>query len=111
MGKRIILSRIISSIPLGLALALINATIFTIGLFVPVTGQECSKDEAYDPISGKCDYIFGPCPKGETRGESGFCAPISQSCPIGTAIDEDPVCEPIQHKQSEGEIRNIHWAE
>ena len=34
------------------------------------------------------------CREGETRGESGYCAPMPKECPPGTAIDEDPACEP-----------------
>jgi hypothetical protein len=34
----------------------------------------CPPDFAFDPTTGECDSTLGPCPEGETRGESGFCA-------------------------------------
>ena len=54
----------------------------------------CPPDFAFDPTTGECDSTLGPCPEGETRGESGSCAVIPESCPPGMYIDEDPLCEP-----------------
>lgn len=55
---------------------------------------KCTGDFAFDPTTGECDSTLGPCPEGETRGESGFCAVMPKECPAGTYIDEDPLCEP-----------------
>jgi hypothetical protein len=57
-------------------------------------GVQCTGDFAFDPTTGECDSTLGPCPEGETRGESGFCAMMPKECPPGTYIDEDPLCEP-----------------
>ena len=64
-------------------------------------GAQCTGDFAFDPTTGECDSTLGPCPEGETRGESGFCAVMPEECPPGTYIDEDPLCEPCP---SEGQI-------
>jgi len=61
----------------------------------------CTGDFALDPTTGDCDSTLGPCPEGETRGESGFCAVMPKECPPGTYIDEDPFCEPCP---TEGQI-------
>ena len=34
----------------------------------------CPADSVLDPTTGVCDSTLIPCPEGETRGESGFCA-------------------------------------
>jgi hypothetical protein len=53
-------------------------------------------DQAAPAIDG-CPHFssstLGPCPEGETRGESGFCAVMPESCPPGMYINEDPLCE------------------
>jgi hypothetical protein len=64
-------------------------------------GDQCTGDFALDPTTGECDPTGGPCPEGETRGESGFCAVMPEECPPGTYIDEDPLCEPCP---TEGQI-------
>lgn len=64
-------------------------------------GVQCTGDFAFDPTTGECDSTLGPCPAGETRGESGFCAVMPKECPPGTYIDEDPLCEPCP---TEGQI-------
>ena len=64
-------------------------------------GDQCVGDFALDPTTGLCDPTTGPCPEGETRGESGFCAVMPEECPPGTYIDEDPLCEPCP---TEGQI-------
>jgi hypothetical protein len=61
----------------------------------------CPVDSVLDPTMGECDSTLGPCPEGETRGESGFCAVMPESCPFGMYIDEDPFCEPCP---KEGDI-------
>ena len=40
---------------------------------VPSSSGGCPVDFALDPTTGECDSTLGPCPEGETRGESGFC--------------------------------------
>jgi hypothetical protein len=64
-------------------------------------GKQCAGDFALDPTTGECDPTLGPCPDGETRGGSGFCAVMPEECPPGTYIDEDPLCEPCP---TEGQI-------
>jgi len=56
--------------------------------------DECPPNFALDPTTGECDSILGPCPEGETRGESGYCAVMPEECPPGMYINEDPLCEP-----------------
>ncbi len=101
----------INSLSLELVMALIIPSVFSIGLFNPASGQECSENEAYDPTTGNCDYLFGSCPQGETRGESGFCAPVPLSCPQGMAIGEDPICEPRPITEQPVEVRTIQWTQ
>src|SRR5919106_1703141 len=64
-------------------------------------GDQCVGDFALDPTTGECDPTTGPCPEGEIRGESGFCAVMPEVCPPGMYIDEDPLCEPCP---TEGQI-------
>ena len=64
-------------------------------------GDQCVGDFALDPTTGECDPTTGPCPEGEIRGESGFCAVMPEECPPGMYIDEDPLCEPCP---TEGQI-------
>ena len=68
---------------------------------VETPSDGCPADFALDPTTGECDPTGGPCPEGETRGESGFCAVMPEACPPGTYIDEDPLCEPCP---TEGQI-------
>ena len=67
----------------------------------PSSSGGCPVDFALDPTTGECDSTLGPCPEGETRGESGFCAVMPETCSPGTYINEDPLCEPCP---TEGDI-------
>lgn len=98
----------INSLRIEIMVAFVVSSIFTIAQVYSAMGQECSKDDGHFAISN-CDGIFGPCPQGETRGESGFCAPMPELCPQGTKIDEDPICEPISEQPAE--VRNVQWAQ
>jgi hypothetical protein len=62
---------------------------------------ECLHNFVLDPTSGKCDPTKGPCPAGEIRGDSGFCAVMPEECSPGKYIDEDPLCQPCP---TEGQI-------
>ena len=68
---------------------------------VDTPSDGCPVNFALDPTTGECDPTEGPCPEGETRGESGFCAVMPEECPPGMYIDEDPLCEPCP---TEGQI-------
>jgi hypothetical protein len=61
----------------------------------------CPADFVLDPTTGECDSILGPCPEGETRGASGYCAVMPENCPPGMYVDEDPLCEPCP---TEGDV-------
>lgn len=60
----------------------------------PKGQQDCPPDTTFDPVNKECDPDDDPCPKGEIRGRSGYCAVLPDKCPPGTSIDEDPICEP-----------------
>ena len=62
---------------------------------------ECPDNFVLDPTSGKCDPTKGPCPAGEIRGDTGFCAVMPEECSPGKYIDEDPLCQPCP---TEGQI-------
>lgn len=68
---------------------------------VDTPSDGCPVNFALDPTTAECDPTEGPCPEGETRGESGFCAVMPEECPSGMYIDEDPLCEPCP---TEGQI-------
>jgi hypothetical protein len=70
---------------------------------VAAPSDGCPVDFVLDPTTGKCDSTLGPCPEGETRGESGFCAVMPENCPPGMYINEDPLCEPCP---TEGDVLN-----
>lgn len=70
---------------------------------VTAPSDGCPVDFVLDPTTGECDSTLGPCPEGETRGESGFCAVMPENCPPGTYINEDPLCEPCP---TEGDVPN-----
>jgi hypothetical protein len=61
----------------------------------------CPADFVLDPTTGECDSTLGPCPEGETRGESGYCAVMPENCPPGMYVSEDPLCEPCP---TEGDV-------
>jgi hypothetical protein len=65
------------------------------------SAPECSDNFVLDPTTGECDPTKGPCPAGEIRGDSGFCAVMPEECSPGSYIDEDPLCEPCP---TEGQI-------
>jgi hypothetical protein len=65
------------------------------------SAPECSDNFVLDPTTGECDPTKGPCPAGEIRGDSGFCAVMPEECSPGRYIDEDPLCEPCP---TEGQI-------
>jgi hypothetical protein len=70
---------------------------------VAAPSDGCPVDFVLDPTTGECDSTLGPCPEGETRGESGFCAVMPENCPPGMYINEDPICEPCP---TEGDVPN-----
>ena len=114
MDKTLVLFKINSLVHLQLVVGSIMTAIFTITPFPSLAEPECYEDESYNPTTGDCGYVFGSCAQGETRGESGFCAPMPESCPPGTAIDEDPICEPVQiteQPEQLQEVENIQWAQ
>jgi hypothetical protein len=65
------------------------------------SAPECPDNFVLDPTTGECDPTKGPCPAGEIRGDSGFCAVMPEECSPGKYIDEDPLCQPCP---TEGQI-------